>query len=298
MKYNNETNKLEVSGYLAITGIDNVGIITYDLIFKDKNNNKEYVENLSSYSSSEYPRTYSDGKNKYESIWFNSTVNLKNIPKGEYTLYIRARKDSYESRNLFRNMFLIDITQKITDDEGRGYYFRNNNYEREFPLEVIIRDEGLISTGVTKHSSNMYNAYSTLNTQDGYLNITGYSFNINGDYSANVKRYLVLEEKTTEKKYTYEIGSVKGNNIELNVDDGQKRTYAWYDTTGKINLKDIEKGNYIIYIRTISKNGIDDYGELRDIFLKTLPDKTTINGKVYELYLNKNNWFRLELNVK
>jgi len=298
MNYNDETNLLEVSGYLAITGIDNTGTIMYDLIFKDKNNNKEYVENLNAFVSNEYPRTYNDGKNKYETIWFNGNVNLKNIPKGEYTLYIRARKDSYESRNLFRNMFLIDITQKITDDEGRGYYFRNNNYEREFPMEVIIRDEGLISTGETKHSSNMYNSYNTININNGYLNITGYSFNINGDYSNNVKRYLVLEETTTEKKYTYEIGSTKGNNIALNVDDGQKRNYAWFNTSEKVDLKILEKGTYIIYIRTQSLNGIDDYGELRDIFLKTLPPSVTINDKKYELYLNKNNWFRLELIVK
>ena len=31
-------------------------------------------------------------------------------------------------------------TKKAYDDEGRGYYFRNNNYEREFPLELIIRE--------------------------------------------------------------------------------------------------------------------------------------------------------------
>jgi len=298
MNYNDKTNLLEVSGYLAITGINNTGTITYDLIFKDKNNNKEYVENLNQYISSTYPRNYSDGKYKYDNIWFNGNINLKNIPKGEYTLYIRARKDSYESRNLFRNLFLIDISDKITDDEGRGYYFRNNNYEREFPLEVIIRDDGLISTGETKHSSNMYNSYNTISMSNGSLNITGYSFNINGDYKTSVKRYLVLENIETEKKYTFDIGSTKGNNIALNVDDGMNRSYAWFDTTNKINLSSIEKGNYIVYIRTQSLNGIDDYGELRDIFLKTLPSSAKINNKTYELYLNKDNWFRLELIVK
>ena len=140
MNYDSETNLLNVNGYLAIIGIDNIGKIEYNLIFADKNSNVKYTFELKQYISNNYPRTYSDGKNKYENIWFEGNINLKEIPKGEYTIYISARKDNYECVNLFRNIFLLDTTKKISDDEGRGYYFRNTNYEREFPMEVIITD--------------------------------------------------------------------------------------------------------------------------------------------------------------
>ena len=127
------------------------------------------------------------------------------------------------------------------------------------------------------------------------LNITGYSFNINGDYKALVKRYLVVENIDTGNRYTYEIGSVKGNQINLNVDDGFSRTHAWFSAS--IDIKDLEKGKYVFYVRTISLNGIDDYGELKDVFLKDLPNKFKLNNKEYTLSYNKNSWFRLELVV-
>ena len=294
MNYDSETNLLNVNGYLAIIGIDNVGKIEYNLIFADKNSNVKYTFELKQYISNNYPRTYSDGKNKYENIWFEGNINLKEIPKGEYTIYISARKDNYECVNLFRNIFLLDTTKKISDDEGRGYYFRNNNYEREFPMEVIITDSGLISNGNTKHTSNMYNSLSTIEFQNT-LNITGYSFNINGDYKNEVSRFLIIENVETEKRNIYEIGSIKGNQIKLNVDDGYSRIYAWFNAS--IDLKDLEKGKYIFYIRTISLNGIDDFGELRDVFLKELPKPFELNGKKYNFSFNKNSWFRLELIV-
>ena len=237
----------------------------------------KYVFELNPYISDSYTRTYSDNKNKYTKIWFKDSIDLKDVPKGEYTLYIRARKDNYEALNLFRNMFLLDVTKKISDEDGRGYYFRNNNYEREFPMEVLISDNGLIAPGSTKHSSNMYNSISSIDFNKN-LNITGYSFNINGDYKALVKRYLVVENIDTGNRYTYEIGSVKGNQINLNVDDGYLRTYAWFSAS--IDIKDLEKGKYVFYVRTISLNGIDDYGELKDVFLKTLPNKFTLNNKI------------------
>ena len=195
---------------------------------------------------------------------------------------------------MFRNIFLVDTVKKASDDEGRGYYFRNNNYEREFPMEVIISDNGLIANGSTKHSSNMYNSISSIN-YNGTLNITGYSFNINGDYKGEVNRYLILENVDTGKRYNYEIGSIKGSQISLNVDDGYSRIYAWF--SANIDLKDLEKGKYVFYVRTISLNGIDDFGELKDVFLKELPNNFKIGNNEYSLSYNKNSWFRLEMVV-
>lgn len=140
----------------------------------------------------------------------------------------------------------------------------------------------------------MYNSISKIDFVNT-LNITGYSFNINGDYKNEVNRYLVLENIDTEKRYTYEIGSIKGSQIKLNVDDGYSRIYAWF--TASIDLTDLEKGRYVFYVRTKSLNGIDDYGELKDVFLKELPSKFKIKDKEYTLSYNKNNWFRLELLV-
>ena len=83
----------------------NIASFGGDVLFCGAIGKDDYGSFLKQYISNSYPRTYSDGKNKYENIWFEGNINLKEIPKGEYTIYISARKDNYECVNLFRNIF-------------------------------------------------------------------------------------------------------------------------------------------------------------------------------------------------
>ena len=62
-------------------------------------------------------------------------------------------------------------------------------------------------------------------------------------------------------------------------------------------LKELQdKGIYAIYIHT--KSNVNDAGELNDIFLREITSTTTINEKKYSLSVNKDQRFRLELEVK
>ena len=64
-----------------------------------------------------------------------------------------------------------------------------------------------------------------------------------------------------------------------------------------IDISNIKAGTYAIYIT--NKSNIEDYGELNELLLRDLSSiKATINGKTYSFTVNKEQRYRIELNVK
>lgn len=301
MEFNKTTNKLDVAGYLAIKGINNTknDNIKYDFIIKDNFNNKEIIKPLERWLSGNPTRSYNDGIYNYSATWFKGSIDLSDINSGEYTLYVRARLNNYQSINLFRNVLGKSMVRKVQDSNGIGYVFRNNNYSKNYPIELFVNKKGLISSMEPPHSSNMFNSYKTLSFNGKYLNIDGNSYNINGDYGSTktIERSLILENIVTEDRFVYNIGSYVGSEIPLKSSDGKSKVRGWFNTTGKVDISNIPVGKYKIYIKTKSGN-VEDHGELNDIFLKKISATTTVNNKHYSVELNKAARFRLELNVK
>lgn len=301
--YFNELNyvdgKLSISGYLAIKGMSNRkgDEISYDLIIRNNDTNEDIVFPLERWLVGAPERHYSDSKYEYSATWFKGNIKLDTLKHGEYTLYVRARLKNYETINLFRNVFAKQMVTKVSD-QSRGYLFRNNNYLDDYPIELFVYENDLISNVVNNNQSNMINNYKSLTIKDNKLEIMGVSYNIGTDYSekVDVSRNIILENIETHKRFTYNVGSFVGSDIELNVSDGFSRKKAWFNAS--INLNDIPTGDYIIYVQTIAGK-TNDFGELNDIFLKKLDQLTTkVNGKTISLSLNIAKRFRIELHVK
>lgn len=301
MDFNNNTNKLEVVGYLAITGMNNTRDtnIKYDMIFKNNYNNTEIIKPLERWLDGNPSRSYSDGVYNYSATWFKGSIDISDLSSGEYTLYVRARSGTLESVNLFRNIFEKNMAKKVQTSNGKGFVFRNNNYLKDYPIELVVSDKGLITSVMPPNSSNMFNSYRSLSFDNKYLNIIGSSYNVGANYGSNtnITRELIFENISTGNRYTYDIGSYVGTDIPLRVPDGFSKVRGWFNTTGKIDISIIEKGKYIIYIRTKTDN-VDDHGELNDIFLKEINATTNVGNKKYRIELNKNFRFRLELIVE
>ena len=144
----------------------------------------------------------------------------------------------------------------------------------------------------------MINSYKTISLDGTKLNITGTSYNIGTDYSinANVKRNLIFENIGTHMRYSYDIGSIVGSEIALNVSDGFSKVRGWYNAS--IDLKSLPVGDYIIYVQTISGK-TNDFGELNDIFIKNLSSlTTTFDSKKVTFSLNIEKRFRIEMHIE
>ena len=115
--------------------------------------------------------------------------------------------------------------------------------------------------------------------------------------NSSVTRNIVFEEISTYKKYSYNLGSITNGLYKVGgtLGDNLDKTRAWFDNS--IDISNIPKGTYAIYIT--NKANIEDYGELNEILGRDISNiKLVINGKTYTFSINKDNRYRIELNVK
>ena len=300
--FNEDTDAFNFTGYLTIYGIDNTleANINYDLILDDNNSDKIYVYDLESMTSN-YPFdiiSY-DGYD-FSDAWFTGEVDFSSAPQGDYTIYIRARSSEYETLRVVSNTFLNDMTKRATSDTGRGYQLRTDYYIKSLPLELFIRDEGIISTSSNPTETNMFNFYETIGFDDGRLNIYGgsYSVGVNLSASTDIDRYIILEnQESFERLTSSNIGAVDNGPaaITLRYSDGFSKTRAWFN--GGIDITSLEVGTYTIYINTQTSDS-NDYGELNDIFLRNIVQSYEFDGKTATLAVNQDERFRIELRIE
>ena len=143
---------------------------------------------------------------------------MKNIPNGDYELYMRAISNQYYTEQLFDNVFNIDI-DKRGEDNTHGYNFKVLQKYKTKGIELNIRDE-LYTTSTSPTYRNMINDFDTIQFKDNKLYILAYSYNYNGTYDKkeNVKRTLILENQENYKQEYTDLGSTKGP-FEISVQD-------------------------------------------------------------------------------
>lgn len=299
-----QENKLIISGFMAITGRDNAitSDIAHYLILHNNTTSEEYYYKLDRWTSG-YPfeMTNSDESvaYNYQGGWFQGTLDLSTIKEGDYSVQIQMKNGDVKSIRNFNNLFGKDMTRKHTASSGRGYHFQMNYYDKTVPLELFIRNQGLISSVNPPTLDTMYNSFTQLNFDGTNLHIRGNSHNIGVDYGVgqNVVRSIILENVNTFKRYSYNVGSITNGDytIDLRVSDGKDKTRAWYDAS--LNLASLPSGTYAIYVKTAS-DGHEDYGELNDIAYKTIDAETTINNhRAYVRRVDEKR-FRIELVIE
>lgn len=300
-----DENKFEVAGFLGIEGMDNTNQdnIKHTLILIGTAN-EEYRFPLEQWKTNypfEMDSINDDRPYNYNGGWFKDTIDLSKVKQGDYTVYIEVTNGFYKARTLYNNIFSKPIFKTETMKTGRSYEASMNYYKREMPLELFIRDEGLIAKKNTPTSEAMFNSYEVLEFNDKNLHIRGLSHSFKVDYGTNkeVERSIVLENVKTFERITYDkVGSITNGDYDiiLRVGDGLDKTKAWYDTS--LDLTKIkEKGTYAIFIKT-KVGEIEDFGELKNIMISSLEQKHIINGLTYTLRLSLNNRSRIELTVE
>ena len=178
--------------------------------------------------------------------------------------------------------------------------FRRDYLSNNIPLQLFIRDGGLIASDIPPTIDNMFNSFYSIGLSESNISIKGTSHSIGGNYSTStpIIRKLVFENVNTYTKYTFDAGYIDNGDyqVTLSVSDGFDKTRAWFNVQS-LDLSSLANGTYAIYINT--NNGvINDYGELNDIFYKELPNATIKDGREYSICRNENKRFRLELTIK
>ncbi|MBQ6817530.1 MAG: glucosaminidase domain-containing protein [Bacilli bacterium] len=306
IKLNEEKNAITIRGLLSIGNMDNTfdTDISYKLVLKNQQDGTILEIPMDRWTNtSEHPfdATSIPGyKNNFSGAWFTQTFNFKDIPNGDYSLSIEAHSPTAYTAKILSNDNSIAIDQRFVNENNSGIELRTNFLLRTLPLELFVRHNGLIASAAKPSLDNAFIEYTKINLNEASLNIRGTAFNINGSYAEaeEVKREIIFENTLTFERYTFDANSIIDGDgqVVLRIDDGKDKTRAWFDTT--VDLSTLSKGTYAIYIHTISGNGIDDYGELSDSFIRPLEAQSTSNGIMYSIKLNKDKRYRLELVIE
>ena len=299
--YLKEVNgKLELKGYNAIKGINNTldKEIVYLLAFESLNSDDVYVlemNRITNKSEMTRPVYSSDGKD-YTYSWFKGEVDTTNIPDGDYRMYIFSVSEDSYSYSVINNKVLKP--QVATYKNSKYITTRNNYLDEDLSLELIIRSEQ-IGNKTANSTYNSYNQYRTLEFTNNKLHLKGtsYSYGMNLSTNTMVDRKIIFEDTSNYKKFSYDLGSITNGLYKVGgtLGDNLDKTRAWFDNT--IDISNIPQGNYAIYIT--NKANISDYGELNEILGRDLSNiKMTVNSKTYTFSINKDNRYRIELNVK
>lgn len=294
-------NKLELKGYNVIKGIDNNlnKEIKYVLKIESIDNENIYAQTLNRITDkSDITRPVnSQDNNDYTYSWFKGNIEFKDIPNGDYKMYIISiSEDNYYSSSLISNKVLK--TQASTYHGDKYVTTRNNYYDNYIPLELIVRDEK-IGDKTAKSTYNIYNQYRVLEFNDNKLHIKGtsYSYGMNLSKNTNVERKIIFENTNTYQKYTFDLGSTPDGLYQAgaNLGDNEPKDKAWFDSN--IDISSLPKGNYAIYIST--KSNVSDYGEFTEALGRNVSKVTkTINNKKYTFKLVKDKRYRIELDVE
>ena len=141
----------------------------------------------------------------------------------------------------------------------------------------------------------MVNGYEDIKFKNNKLYMYGYSYDYEGIYSDEllVNRKLIIENTSNYSQKVYDLGAKKGPFL-IETQDKKDKSYAWYEK--EIDISELEKGNYSIYIYTKTSNA-ENFDELIDIF-RSVNDTMTINNKTYTIKFNKDRNKRIEITVK
>ncbi len=295
-------NNLSIKGYSTIDGINNDldSNISYKLKFVNLDNDKVFEQDLNRIvNSNDIPyEVPSNDSKKYTYAWFDGNIDLSSVEAGNYNMYVVASSDDFYSENLVNNQIFSEQVASAHDKSGKYIITRNDYFAKGKPLQLLVRNEKLVDK-TADSTTNQYGQLDDMHFEkNGLLYLKGNSFSYGSDLSStsNVKRTIIFENIDTLERYTFDLGSITDGpyEVKMPVSDGLSKDRAWFEKT--IDLSNLPKGRYVIYINTISN--ISDISELND---QAFYGFDNVNGnfdsKTYSFLLNENQRYRLELKI-
>ena len=292
LTWDKDKKEFTISGYLTILNKNNINK-EYKLILINKDNKEVYTIDIDKWTKNTPYDLGTENGYSYTESWFKGVIDFKNIPNGDYDLYMLASSNNNFAIELVDNFFNQDINRR-GEDNKHGYNFKVLSNLKTQAIELNVRDE-LYTTSEAPTYRNMINEFEEIKFSNNKLYIQGYSYNYNGIYDnkSSITRKVILENNKTYKQEVFDVSSTKGP-YTLSTKDNKDKTYAWYEK--ELDISKLEKGTYTILVYSKTSNA-EDFGELSDMF-ESIKETTTINNKKYTITYNKEKQDRIEITVE
>ncbi len=290
-----EGNIFNVSGFMGIKGMDNKNVSNF-MVFYNERTEEQYLFELDKWNDFPYSMSSMDDDKEYyyDDGWFNTNIDLTNVPSGDYKIVVIVKNNNYYAANYFTNIAYMDMTRRAKGN-NKEYLIEVDYTTMNSPLLFSIRDN-LISLDVPKTTDPMYNFFNEISFDNNNLKLKGTSHNFGISYgnNDNVNRTLILENIDTFKRLEFDLGSINNGDypITLAVSDNLDKTKAWFNNS--LDLSSVPSGKYVLYIKN-TVNNITYFGEVIDV---SYTDFSKINNDKYKLLRNDDLRLRIELEVK
>ena len=134
-----EDNKLHIKGTAYSIGMNLAESekVNRQIIFENQENYKTYSYDLGSITDGMYKvgATLNDGLDKTRA-WFDSTIDISNIPKGTYTIYI-ATKSNVSDYSELTELLSRNLDDVVLNIDGKTYSFTIDTNER-YRIEMNV----------------------------------------------------------------------------------------------------------------------------------------------------------------
>ena len=134
-----EDNKLHIKGTAYSIGMNLAESekVNRQIIFENQENYKTYSYDLGSITDGMYKvgATLNDGLDKTRA-WFDSTIEISNIPKGTYTIYI-ATESNVSDYSELTELLSRNLDDVVLNTDGKTYSFTIDTNER-YRIEMNV----------------------------------------------------------------------------------------------------------------------------------------------------------------
>ena len=134
-----EDNKLHIKGTAYSIGMNLAESekVNRQIIFENQENYKTYSYDLGSITDGMYKvgATLNDGLDKTRA-WFDSTIEISNIPKGTYTIYI-ATESNVSDYSELTELLSRNLDDVVLNIDGKTYSFTIDTNER-YRIEMNV----------------------------------------------------------------------------------------------------------------------------------------------------------------
>ncbi len=289
--YNDKENKLEITGYAFISGMDakETTAITQKVTLYNMETEERIEFDVESISLLE-PLMFNDGY-EYTKVKYEAVLKMTDVPPGNYTMYVSVKNGDTEKKAELKNYYYQTKPQDFEMNSYQVRFIINQmyGYRYEIQIEKSDLDISLINKPTARNS--VFD-FSTLAIENKGLKIEGVSwiYGADSNQATNPQYQLVFVDSsgaTTEKDLLSKSCEIDYTNMLKLKFDTSKACFS-----GEIDLGDMKSENYRMYLKIETGKYMDTF-ELYDFYNRDIPSVSDLNRQ----YAISNSKVRKRLNL-
>lgn len=276
-----DAENIVIEGIAFISGIatDNDANISHEIYMMNMETKETYPFEIQT-SSLDLPIDLNDGFT-YSKVKYSGTLNIKDIGKGDYAIYVKVKNKDIEKKAELYNYYVTNVMTEISSDVLKKKLLVNTNYGYRY--EYRVTNSKLDLSVINKPNRNVPTFdFTTIKLSDGKMSIDAFAWisSVDTTKENNPQYKLIFQNEETGDYFEK---SVTNKACTIDYTKELKLKYATSNACfdGDTDISDLPNGKYIIYL-DMSVGKYRDIIEIYDYYAQS-KQSNSYNGKNYSL---------------